>query len=208
MTNWFMLPGMGASAAMYDALRRELSFKITFINWPEYHGETSYKEVAQRVINENRISGGDIVGGSSLGGMVALEIASSIEVRAAILLGSAVNAKEVQGLLARLSPLAGITPISLVQALAGKHRNPVSSMKAEANPEFIRAMAMYLPSWAGYDGLQEKVFRLHGKKDHIIPCPPSGCDVLEGAGHLLAITRASETAMFLEKIRTHLRWTQ
>lgn len=204
MTNWYMLPGMGASAAMYDALRRELSFNINFINWPEYHGETSYKEVAQRVISENHISAGDVVGGSSLGGMVALEIANSIEVRAVILLGSAVNAKEVQGMLARLSPLAGITPISLVQALVGKHKNLVSSMFAEANPEFIRAMATHLPSWAGYDGPLEKVYRLHGKKDHIIPCPTAGCDVVDEAGHLLAMTHAGEAAQFLEKMRARL----
>jgi len=35
---WYVLPGMGASAAMYNALKRSVSFKINFINWPKYGG--------------------------------------------------------------------------------------------------------------------------------------------------------------------------
>jgi pimeloyl-ACP methyl ester carboxylesterase len=203
MIKWFILPGMGATSAMYDAVRRELRFGVNFKNWPEYRGEKSYAEVARRVIEENGISEGDVVGGSSLGGMVALEIARSVKAKAVILIGSAVHPREVQGLLSLLSPLAAVTPISLIQTLAGKSDNLVSSMFAESYPAFIRAMCEYLRSWQGYQGPAESVYRIHGRKDHVIPCP-AGCDVIEGAGHLLAITHPQETGTFLEKVREQL----
>ena len=204
MTKWFILPGMGATNAMYDLLRRELEFEVNFINWPEYRGEKSYAEVAQRVIKENGISEDDVVGGSSLGGMVALEMARSTKPKAVMLIGSAIHPKEVQSLLSVLSPLAAVTPISLVQTLAGKHKNLVSGIFAEADPAFIRAMCEYLRSWQGYSGPVEHVYRIHGKKDHVIPCPSAGCNVIDGAGHLLAITHPRETAAFPESVSLQL----
>jgi pimeloyl-ACP methyl ester carboxylesterase len=197
---WLILPGMGATAAMYNGLKHKLGFHVNFLNWPDYRGEKTYADVARRIIEDHAIGSEDVVGGSSLGGMVALEIARLMRVRAVVLLGSAVNRQEVQTLLTILSPLATAAPVTIIQALAGKHQNLVSTMFADSNPEFIRAMCSYLPSWTGYDGPMEKVFRLHGKKDHVIPCPTSGCEVIETAGHLLAITHAAETADFLQRV--------
>jgi len=204
MSKWIILPGMGASASMYNALRHAVGFEINFIDWPEYRGEKSYAEVAQRVISENLINENDVVGGSSLGGMVALEIAQIIHPKAVILLGSAIKPQEVQHLLSVIAPLASVTPISVVQALVGKRKNLVSSMFANANPDFIRTMCTYLSSWDGYHGPVDSLFRLHGNKDHVIPCPISGCDIVEGAGHLIAMTHVTETAAFLEKTRSTL----
>src|SRR3990170_903767 len=158
MNKWFLLPGMGATAAMYNALRHKIDF-------------------------EN----GDIIGGSSLGGLVALEIGQVIQPKACVLLGSAVNISEVQSLLAMFSPLVTITPIALVQVLAGKQKNLVSAMFANANAEFIRAMCSYLHLWPGYIGQMSTIYRMHGRKDEVIPCPSAGATVIEDAGHLLAM---------------------
>lgn len=86
---------MGATAAMFNALRHRIDFEINFIDWPVYSGEKTYAEVARRVVDENSIENDDIIGGSSLGGMVALEIGRVIHPKAIVLLGSAVNVSEV-----------------------------------------------------------------------------------------------------------------
>ena len=41
---------MGATSAMYDSLRPEIDFEVNFLDWPEYKGETTYMEVAARLI--------------------------------------------------------------------------------------------------------------------------------------------------------------
>jgi hypothetical protein len=204
MSKWHILPGMGASSAMYNALRHKLDFKVNFINWPLYSGEKTYADVAGRVVRDNNIQNGDVVGGSSLGGMIALEIGKLIQPQALILIGSAVNTDEIQSLLAMLAPLAMITPISVVQLLAGKQKNLVSTMFADADSEFIRAMCAYLPRWPGYNGKTDIIRRLHGKLDHIIPCPAVGVTVVENAGHLVAMTHVNETAAFLAGIRSKM----
>lgn len=205
MTRWHILPGMGASSAMYNALRHKLDFDVTFIDWPKYHGEKTYADIAGRVIEENTIAKGDVVGGSSLGGMIALEIGKRVPPKGLILIGSAVSSDEVQRLLAMLAPLAAITPISIVQLLAGKQKNLVSSMFADADGEFIRAMCTYLPHWRGYKGSRGIIRRLHGKQDQIIPCPAAGATVVEGAGHLVAMTHVQETVAFLARARSEIQ---
>ncbi len=112
MAKWFMLPGMGATSAMYDLLCAEIEFEVQFVDWPEYRAETTYAELAQRVREENGIVDGDVIGGSSLGGMIALEIAKSLRPEAIVLLGSTIHRDEVQKILSELSPLAPVTPVS------------------------------------------------------------------------------------------------
>ncbi len=189
---------------MYNGVKHKLAFKVDFLNWPEYRGEKTYGEVARRVITENDIVADDVVGGSSLGGMIALEIARLVTPKAVVLLGSAANRKEVQPMLSLLSPLASAAPVTIIQALVGKHRSLVSTMFADSDPEFIRAMCAFLPSWVGYHGPIDNVFRLHGRRDHVIPCPAAECEIVEEAGHLLAITHAVETAVFLERVNARL----
>ena len=201
MDNWFILPGMGATAAMYNALRHKLDFKINFIDWPAYKGEKTYAEAARRIVDENNIENGDIVGGSSLGGMVALEVGQIVRPKAIVLLGSAISSSEVQGLLTMISPLAVITPLAVVQMLAGKQKALVSTMFADADTEFIRAMCSYLQHWPGYRGQRYRIYRFHGKKDHVIPCPIGGATVVEDAGHLVAMTHVKETADFLSGVK-------
>ena len=202
MSKWFILPGMGATSAMYESLLPEIDFEVNFIDWPEYKGETTYVEVAKRLIEENDISDGDIIGGSSLGGMVALEIAQILQPKTTVLLGSAVNKREVQSALSLLSPIAVVTPISLIQFLVGKHNSLITKMFSNSDPRFIRAMCLHLPSWPGYSGPKENILRLHGRKDHVIPCPATGAEIVEGAGHLLAMTHPEETGQFLKKVNS------
>ncbi len=173
MNKWYLLPGMGANSSMYDALRCEIEFEINFINWPKYRDEKTYSETAKRVIEENNIEDGDIVGGSSLGGMVAVEIARQKRLKAIMLIGSAISPAEVQGILSLLAPVTAITPISLIQILIGKHENIITKMFAEADSDFIRAMCQYLPKWSGVANTSAPLFRIHGQKttSFLVPKP-------------------------------------
>ncbi|MBA4390877.1 MAG: hypothetical protein C0399_08050 [Syntrophus sp. (in: bacteria)] len=186
---------------MYDLLRKEVPFEINYIDWPRYRGEKTFAEVAKRVVEENNIQDGDIVGGSSLGGMIGIEIARLKSVRAVVLLGSAVSSTELQGSLSLFSPLIKIVPISLIQALAGKSDNIIAKMFAKADAEFIRATSLYMPRWQGFKDLQVPLFRIHGEKDQVIRCPKTGSEIVKNAGHFLAMIHAKECGAFLNKIK-------
>ena len=129
---------MGANSLTNYALRKEMAFEINFIDWPVYRGEKTYSEIAQRVIGEYGVEHGDMVGGSSLGGMVALEIARKKKIAAVVLIGSAVGRTEIQGVLSSLLPIATVMPISFIQVLVGKQDAIAAKMFAEADPAFIK----------------------------------------------------------------------
>ncbi|MHB8881154.1 MAG: alpha/beta fold hydrolase [Thermodesulfovibrionales bacterium] len=201
---WYLLPGMGANPSYYDSLLKEINFEVNFVTWPAYKGEKTFSAMAKRFIDENGIKDGDIVGGSSLGGIVALEMARHIQPRAIVLMGSAVSRAEVQRILVLLAPLAVIAPVALIQRLAGKYENIVTRMFAEAEPELIRAMCQYLPGWPGAAVSNAALFRIHGQKDLVMPCPKTGCEKVPKAGHLLALTHPVRCGNFLNKLDLQL----
>jgi len=142
----FTLPGMGANSNMYSGPWREL-FNMKFLDWPKYRGEKTLSKIAESVINEYNISRYDTVAGSSLGGMVALEIADILKIESVILFGSAVTKDEINPFLRLLSPLSDITPIKFIQAIAGKYPKEVLSMFSTTDTDFIRSMCKAAAVW-------------------------------------------------------------
>ena len=186
----YLLPGMGADHRMYGPEWDSLA-RTKFLGWPPYRGETTFGEVADRVIAEHGITPRDVVGGSSLGGMIALEVSHRLRNARVVLIGSAVAPTEINGLLRRLAPLATVTPLRLIQALAGRSASTLTSMFADADHDFVRAMCLALPDWPGYTGPQDRLVRIHGANDRVIACPPA-CHAIPRAGHLLAMTHPEE----------------
>ncbi len=182
-------PGMGATSEMYGGPWRDLK-DSTFHNWPKSKGETMITELAQRLICENGIRKGDTVIGTSLGGIVACEIANQIELKKLVLIGSAVCQEEINILLRRLHPLIDLTPLSFIRLSAGSLPNELSGMFSESEPEFIRNMSKAIFKWEGLRADVELV-RIHGKKDRVIPLVEGKSSSLEG-GHLIAMTHSKE----------------
>jgi pimeloyl-ACP methyl ester carboxylesterase len=190
-----VLPGMGADARMYPGVWRKLE-RAEFLEWPRYAGERSIREIAERVSREAGVADGDVVIGSSLGGIVACEIAKLRKLSSLVLVGSATRKEEVSALLRVFSPLIGLAPLEFIQRAAGKMPGELMQMFEASQADFIRAMCAAIFEW---DGLGEDVItplRVHGRSDRVIPLPSEVDLVLEG-GHLIAMTHAEECVRFL-----------
>ena len=161
-----------------------------FHDWPRWNGETSIRELAERIIREHRITNGDEVIGSSLGGIVACEIANQVPIRRLTLVGSAICKEEINALLASLHPLVDLLPVEMVRISAQKLPHELSAMFAKSEPEFIRNMTKAIFDW---NGLKSDVplLRIHGLSDLVIPLPETVIDPIDG-GHLIAMTNAKE----------------
>jgi len=194
-----VLPGMGADHRMYSAPAWHSFADTNFIDWPDYHGETSIAAIASRVISEARISEGDVVVGSSLGGIVGCEIAHAVSLKALVLIGGAKNKAEISGLLTLLHPLARLAPIEFIQISAGKFPGELTQMFNQSQASFIRAMCAAIFDWSGLDESRIRPLRIHGKQDHVIPTPAQVDLALDG-GHLIAMTQADECARFLKSV--------
>ncbi len=201
-----ILPGMGADSGMYANKAYGKLSGIHFIDWPPYYKEQSISEIAHRVIKENNISDGFIVGGSSLGGIVASEISKLVKVKKLILIGSTLSPLNINPALKNISGLSEIAPVSLIQILAGKvsmtFENSLVEMFSRADSEFIKAMCQAVFEWDGNLEPECEVFHVHGAKDKVISPPSSGATILEDAGHLIAVTHSEQVADFINNVTT------
>lgn len=179
---------MGADSKMYQGAWSEIG-PATCIDWPPYEGEASLSELAGKVAAHYPIQDNDILIGSSMGGMVALEIAKRLRLDRVVLVGSAIDVSEMNFILTLMTPFVDAAPVEFFQKLAARHDGLFQQMFAASDADFMRAMCKAISRWDGYAGDLARVTRIHGEKDMVIRCPRD-CHVIERAGHLLPITHA------------------
>jgi hypothetical protein len=128
--------------------------------------------------------------------MVACEITKIRRIPQLFLIGSAMHKEEVSTLLAALHPLAKYAPVEWVRLSAGSIPLEFSQMFAGIDGSFVRAMCAAVFQWQGGVHPETRVWRLHGKRDLVIP-PPANPDLLISGGHLISITHARECATYV-----------
>jgi len=192
------LPGMGADKRMFPPPWTELP-GFAAHDWMHHTGEKTLAEVAHSICATCDIRDGDTIVGASLGGMVACEITKIRKIPTLYLIGSATNKDEVSAVLTALRPMARIAPIDWLRYVAGKIPREAAQMFSGAETSFIRAMCKAIFQWEGLDAAKTptRVFRIHGKHDHIIPPPPCA-DLLLDGGHLISITHAPQCVEFIK----------
>lgn len=193
-----VLPGMGADHRMYIGPWKQLPDAILH-DWPEYTENSDLNVIAKALIAQGGIKTGDIVVGSSLGGIVAGQIAAHVQLNAVVLIGSAQAVHEINPLLEVIHPLIELVPISFVQKLSGKMSHELTQSFHDSDPRFIRAMCKAIFKWSGFNHTNTRLFRIHGAHDLVIP-PPQYVDLLLSAGHLVAVSHPSECVNFIKII--------
>ncbi len=189
-----VLPGLGATGAMYEGPWRDVP-QFRFIDWPVDSGIITLDALADWVCSE--VPDASVFIGSSLGGMVSLLCASKLGVERVALLGSATSYAEVSRFCQSLQPLSQVLPFALLKWLSGSVPLPLARMYAQQDAVLMRSLLLDLPNFVWSDPNVE-VLRIHGRRDHVIPCPPAA-DVLLDAGHLIAMSHAAEVCRVLKE---------
>jgi pimeloyl-ACP methyl ester carboxylesterase len=194
------LPGMGADNRMFPGPWKSLpGFQAH--DWPRCAAQHSLPEVARTVCQEYGIRHGDILIGASLGGMIACEIAKLRDIEAIYLVGSATSKAEIRRLLAILHPLARFTPFGLARYCAGVIPLAACQVFARLDAAFVRNMCAAIFKWEGIGSCPVRCFRIHGRRDLIIPLP-SNVDLLLDGGHMISMTHAEECVGFIRRTLT------
>ena len=186
----YALPGMGADERMFPAPWNKLP-EFVAVDWSSSLDRRTLVDVARSIVETHKIKDGDVIVGTSLGGMVAAEIAQLRSLSRLILIGSAISPAEVNPLLTKLSVLADYTPIEWLQFSAASIPADLCQMFGETDAVFIRAMCHEIARWSGYVPGTERLSRIHGRYDYVIPIPSQVDYVIDG-GHLIAMTHAPE----------------
>lgn len=192
----YMLPGMGASREMYSGPWLELR-EFQFLDWPRAGASRTLRDVAQLLIQLHDIRSQDVVGGSSLGGMVALEASKILGSEQVILIGTALRPEEIHPALRRLAALSPIFPLRPAQVLADWIPSRLTCMFSKAEAGFVRDMCRSIAQWEGCSRIPSKVHRIHGSHDWLIR-PSGSAQIVSGAGHLVAMSHAQECVDWLK----------
>ena len=196
--NIYALPGMGADQRMFPEPWNKLPGFVA-VNWSAAAGARTLIEVAHSVVDIHRIKEGDIVLGTSLGGIVGAEIARLRPLSRLILIGSAIDRSEVNPLLTILAGLVDHAPIELLKHSAASVPADVCQMFSHTHADFIRAMCREIAAWRGYSVGPERLHRIHGRHDCVIPIPSQVDHIIDG-GHLITMTHAAECAGVVRRI--------
>lgn len=204
----FVLSGIGGDERLFAAQRAVR--EIRPIRWiaPASPREP-LTEYAARLAREVDVTEPFDLGGSSFGGMVALELARHLAPRSVFLFGSCRTPDAVARslrVLRRLAPFAPVQPPRFLQPLVARwfgatspaHVKLFADMLAATPPAFIRWAANVIFEWPGVRELPMPVHHIHGDRDRLIPLRRVRPDrIVPGAGHLLNLTHAAEVNDFI-----------
>lgn len=172
----YFIPGLGADYRVFKGLKDQgLEFEVLeFI--PQRFGE-SLHHYALRMAEGIDHSQPYILGGMSLGGMLAVEIAKVHDPSLVIMISSVTTSREFPFYLQsfRYLPIHRILPAKVIKAMAPKSRPKDPEVRAllrgqrkDADPEFVKWAVHAVVNWRNRE-VPEQLIRLHGKRDLLFP---------------------------------------
>ena len=208
-----LLPGLGADGRMFRAQKAAFA-RLETPNWiPPAPGESLFdysQRFAEILLRDGPI---DILGGASLGGIVALQMAPRVKPRVVVLCGSG-RAPEVfpkwvriclpvfsRMPLRRLLRAAMLPPL---RGIIGPTRPPASelfdAMLRDADPDFVTWAIRALRGWTEVDP-GAPVLAIHGRHDRLFPVKRVEPNhIVEGAAHVPSMSHPAEVNAWLERV--------
>ena len=215
-TNWplILVSGMGADHRFL--CHQVAAFPNAIVlPWLDPEPRETLASYAHRLAKANDPGGPCFVGGVSLGGMIAQEMAKHLDARACFVISSIRSARQLPRRVRTLSPLRPVlsdaffwTLKRLARAMLRARRGSLPDYEQScleqyigADPRFLRWAARAVLQWVPEGTpLNVPVRHIHGDRDHLLPHRLTQPDVLvPGAGHLMVMTHPEAVNDFLRE---------
>jgi pimeloyl-ACP methyl ester carboxylesterase len=209
MKELFLLSGLGADKRVFDFL--DLSdYNIHHVSWIPPLPKESMTAYAFRLLPQIT-SDKPVLIGVSFGGMIALEIAQLISVEKVILISSARSPKAVPSylkLIPRLRLEKWLRPASfkkpnkiffwLFGVTKKEHKALLAAIMKDTDEIFLMWAMYTITQWNNITS-SDQVIQIHGTKDRILNVQ-SADYLVNGGGHLMVVTQATEISSILKKV--------
>jgi pimeloyl-ACP methyl ester carboxylesterase len=214
-----LLPGLGANHKLFAYQKRVFrqSVETPDLIAPASPHE-SLRSYALRFAEQLRSEPGDdrplIVGGVSLGGMVALEMAEAVGAKAVVLISSCRRDRAVP-LRTRIAELLGrpvptsitpkvLTALSLPFALVNELDDDgfaiLKEMAGEVDPAVLKWGGGAVTDWEHDGRWPVPIHQIHGAHDKIIPPIGDEDRLIPDGGHLIVITHDLAVNQYLVEV--------
>jgi pimeloyl-ACP methyl ester carboxylesterase len=206
-----MLPGLGADARLFRAQRPALP-ELEVPAWlPARWGET-LAGYGRRMAATIDTSTPFVLGGVSLGGMIAQEMALHIRPEALVLVSSCRSSRAVRPFLKIIEPLNFVLPVQtfdwfrpyagvLAGGLPPREKRLWVRMWRDTPREFLQWSCTAAARWPGAVVEGVAIHHIHGEHDEMMALHKVRPDtVVRGGGHLINMTRPGEVNAFLRGV--------
>ena len=216
---FILVPGMGVDERVFGPQRAAFP-SMEVPAWIEPEKDESLSHYAARMAASlSPSSAPTVVGGLSMGGMLALEMARHLNARAVVQIASCDHPDAVLPLLTMAEPIGQNVPkgvLSLGKRVAAlfvgrggvppEHRRLVQAMLKDMSIEFIRWAGFAITHWQGLKDPGVPVHHIHGTRDWVIPIsrlrtPPTR--IVQGGAHVLNMSHGQEVNDFLREVMEH-----
>lgn len=212
--NIYLLPGLAADARMYSPQVTSFTSAIALNHLPFQKGET-LSDYAQKFIPFIDRTQPFVLVGSSLGGMVAIELTRYIKPQKLILLASIKDRKEFPLFILSMRYLklhrlvSGNMVKIFTQKMAKRLNNNkdkeitnlLIDMAASTDPKFIEHAMEAIVHWQPPKTLPEETYHIHGSDDRLFPVHRiKNAIVVNGGTHVLNLPNSKEVNQLLHKI--------
>jgi pimeloyl-ACP methyl ester carboxylesterase len=208
-----LFPGLGAD---WRLLKRQqaMAAEVEVPKWIEPHEKESLSAYAKRLAERIDARGRFFLGGVSLGGMLAVEMAKWLRPAGVFVISSCRRAASLPELYRTLVQGTQWVPPTFLQVgalhppflelmfgpLNEEAEATLLEMVSDSKPEFIHWGLGAIFGWEGKGKIDVPVFQIHGGMDRCLPvCWEDADEVIEDGGHMINITHAREVNGFIER---------
>lgn len=209
-----MLPGLAANSIMYEPQARAFP-DMEVPPWIPNRPRETLPQYAQRLAEGIQSTGPLVLGGVSMGGMLALEMARFLKPHSVLLIASCTHPRAIRKHLILGAAATALMPSFLARPLrtpatvfSGPLLGPLGMTEKKAVVRMARTAPTNFAIWslgaiARWKGVEDPgvpVCSIHGTADRIIPASTAKCaHLVEGAGHLVNMTHADIVNRLIER---------
>lgn len=216
--NVYFISGIGGDSRLFKHIQLPEDFQIRHVDWITPEEKEPLADYAFRLAEQIDTRQPFILVGTSLGGILAVEIAKRFRPVATILISSVPISAQLPGYYnaARMLRLAEFVPASFVKGVSTFKRlftretdddkQLIRQMIKDGDPRFIKWALGAVLEWQN-TAIPQPLWHIHGTRDEVFPfrlTRPS--HTIPGGGHLLVISHAAEINRILRDILAGYRY--
>jgi len=213
MSKVFLIPGLGADTRLYNNIDLPEDDDIVPVDWIEPHETDTLESYAQKIIYQYDIRPSSIVIGTSLGGMLAMEIAKKVNLKKAILISSIKTIREAPRYFSifRTLPIYKLLPAGmlnklgfLIKPMFGHLKDSdgwlFNDMLSKNSPTFMKWAMEAVLNWDNVF-IPPNVHHIHGDKDRVFPLKNiRDAAIVKGGSHIMIFDKAKQVNKWLKPI--------
>lgn len=205
----YLISGLGADERAFKNLSFTKEIQPVFIRWIEPAADESLQQYCTRLSEQINQDEPFVLLGMSFGGITALELSKIVKPQQVVLLSSIVSYREMPLTLrlAGIFKLHKLVPKKLLTqihpltywffgAMEKEERELLREIIVHSSPVFVQWAINILLNWKG-DFSSEKVIRIHGTNDRLLPLRGHAKYCVQNGGHFMVYTKAMDVSKMI-----------